>query len=104
MDLPLIDKAPFKSKMECANVLNINRSTVAAHLDTNKPYKNKWILSCQNLTEQELSKWVVPCKVWEIVTGKWLGDGCIIYDPIKALQVNAILEFTFSSKILYYVK
>jgi hypothetical protein len=56
LDLSLIDKAPFKTKTECANILKINRSTVAAYLDTNKPYKNKWILNSINLTEQELSK------------------------------------------------
>jgi hypothetical protein len=36
--------------------------------------------------------------------GGLLGDGYLNYDPIKAPQINARLEFTFSSKILHYVR
>nr|YP_009574395.1 hypothetical protein [Arthrobotrys musiformis]QBM31512.1 hypothetical protein [Arthrobotrys musiformis]QBM31662.1 hypothetical protein [Arthrobotrys musiformis] len=33
-----------------------------------------------------------------------LGDGYIKYDPVNAPQINGRLEFTFSAKILHYVK
>jgi len=36
INLSLVDKAPFKSKVECGKALGINRSTVSAHLDKNK--------------------------------------------------------------------
>ena len=65
---------------------------------------NKWIFSTTVLNQNELSKWVLPARVWELVTGELLGDGHISYDPINAPQVNGRLEFTFSSKILHYVK
>jgi len=84
--------------------LKISRGTVATHLNTNIPYKNKWIFSSKHLTVQELSQFVVPVKVWEIVIGELLGDGYIKYDPLKTPQINGRLEFTFSSKILYYVR
>lgn len=96
--------APFKTKTECANVLHINRSTVAAYLDASKLLDYKWIISSTSLSQEELSKWVTPARIWEIVTGELLGDGFLNYDPIKAPQINARLEFTFSSKILHYVK
>lgn len=96
--------APFKTKSECANALEINRSTVAAYLDADKLLYNKWIISSISLSNKELSKWVIPTRIWEIVTGELLGDGYLNYDPIKAPQINARLEFTFSSKILHYVK
>jgi hypothetical protein len=99
-----MNKAPFKSKVECASVLKISRNTRATHLNTNIPYKNKWLFTCKQLTGKELSQFVVPSKVWEIVTGELLGDGHINYDPLKAPQINGRLVFTFSSKILYYVR
>lgn len=102
-DLSLVTGAPFKTKTECAKVLGINRSTVAAYLDADKLF-NKWIFSTIILSKQEISKWVVPSEVWEIITGELLGDGHIRYDPIKAPLVNGRLEFTFSTKILHYVK
>ena len=103
-DLSLIAGAPFKTKTECANILQINRSTVAAYLDADKLFDKKWLFSSISLSKQELSKWVIPSRIWEIVTGELLGDGYLNYDPIKAPQINARLEFTFSSKILHYVK
>lgn len=99
----LVKGAPFKTKLECAHVLQINRSTVAAYLDTGKLYDNKWIFSSTLLSKDVLSKWVVPSKVWEIVTGELLGDGHLKYDPVNAPLINGRLEFTFSSKILHYV-
>lgn len=100
--------APFKTKTECANILQINRSTVATYLDADKLFHNKWIFSSISLSKQELvhwlrhsKKWVIPIRTWEIVTGELLGDGHLSYDPINAPQINARLEFTFSSKILY---
>ena len=74
-NLSLIEGARFKTKSECAKVLNINRSTITAYLDAEKLYKNKLIFSSTVLSKQELSKWVVPTKVWQIVTGEMLGDG-----------------------------
>ena len=96
--------APFKTKTQCANILQINRSTVAAYLDADKLFDNKWIFSSTSLSKEVLSQWVIPTGIWEIVTGELLGDGYLNYDPIKAPQINARLEFTFSSKILHYVR
>lgn len=103
-DLSLIAGAPFKTKTECANILQINRSTVAAYLDGDKLFDNKWVFSSISLSKEDLSKWVIPTRIWEIITGELLGDGYLNYDPIKAPQINARLEFTFSSKILHYVR
>lgn len=103
-DLSLIVGAPFKTKSECANILQINRSTVAAYLNADKLFDNKWVFSSVTFSKEELSKWVIPTKIWQIVTGELLGDGYLNYDPIKAPQINARLEFTFSSKILHYVR
>lgn len=100
-DLSLMEKAPFEFKVECASLLKISRNTVTTHLNTNISYKNKWIFSFKDLTVQELSQFVVPLKVWQILTGELLGDAYIRYDPLKAPQINGRLEFTFSSKILY---
>lgn len=105
--MSLVTGAPFNTKTECAKVLGINRSSVAAYLDADKLFKNRWILSSTVLSKQEISKWVIPSEVWEIITPQareLLGDGHIRYDPIKAPQVNGRLEFTFSAKILHYVK
>ena len=59
-DLSLIAGAPFKTKTECANILQINRSTVAAYLDADKlfDWSHKWIFSSISLSKEELSKWV----------------------------------------------
>ena len=55
------------------------------------------------LSKEELSRWVIPSKVWEIITGELLGNGHIKYDPLKNPLVNGRIEFTFSAKILHYV-
>ena len=55
-DLSLIAGAPFKTKTECANILQINRSTVAAYLDADKLFDHKWIFSSISLSKEELSK------------------------------------------------
>lgn len=55
IDLSLIEKAPFKSKVDCANILGISRSTVVAYLDTNKCYIDRWIFSSNLLTVSQLS-------------------------------------------------
>lgn len=96
--------SPFKTKTECANILKIHRSTVAAYIDNDKLLNNRWIFSSISLSKEELLKWTIPNKIWEIVTGELLGDGHLSYNPLKAPQINARLEFTFSSKILHYVK
>lgn len=103
-DLSLVDGGPFKTKTVCAEVLKIHRSTVRIYLDTRKPYKNELIFSSTSLSKEELSKYAVPLKVWLVITGELLGDGHINYDPLKAPGINGRLEFTFSSKILHYVK
>ena len=77
----LIAGSPFVTKTDCANKLDINRATVRSYLDAHKLYDNKWLFSSTSLTGEELSKWVIPDSVWEIVTGEMLGDGYIKYDP-----------------------
>jgi hypothetical protein len=47
---------------------------------------------------------LITAKVLEIITGGLLGDGHIRYKLKKAPYINGRLEFTFSSKILNYVK
>lgn len=99
----LVEGAPFKTKTECAKILAISRSTVLAYLDKGKLLNNKFIFSSTVLSKDELSRWVIPSKVWEIITGELLGDGHIKYDPLKNPLVNGRIEFTFSAKILHYV-
>lgn len=101
--LGLVEGAPFKTKTECAKVLGVSRSTVLAYLDKGKLLNNKLIFSSTVLSKDELSKWVIPSKIWEILTGELLGDGHIKYDPLKNPLVNGRIEFTFSAKILHYI-
>ena len=91
------------TKSECARILQISRNTVTAYLDKEKLFNNKWIFSSTVLSKQELSKWVIPSKVWEIITGELLGDGLIRYGPIKNPFIKGRIEFTFSANILHYV-
>jgi hypothetical protein len=42
--------------LKCANILQINRSTVAAYLDADKLFDNKWVFSSISLSKEELSK------------------------------------------------
>lgn len=99
----LVKGAPFKTKSECASILQISRNTVTAYLDKGKLFNNKWIFSSTIISKEELSKWVIPSKIWEILTGELLGDGYISYDPLKNPLINGRIEFTFSAKILHYV-
>lgn len=99
----LIAGSPFVTKTDCANKLDIHRATVRSYLDAHKLYDNKWLFSSTSLTGEELSKWVIPDSVWEIVTGEMLGDGYIKYDPFTP-GTKGRLQFTFSSDILHYVK
>lgn len=99
----LVKGAPFRTKSECANILQIRRNTVRAYLDKEKLFNNKWIFSSTILSKQELSKWVISSKVWEIITGELLGDGCTKYDSINNLLVKGRIKFTFSANILHYV-
>lgn len=101
-DLSLVNDTPFKTKSECAKSLKISRTTVTVYLDVNKLFKNKWIFSSFPLSNEALYTYVIPSKVWEVITGELLGDGHINYDP-KVPNINGRLEFTFSSKILHYV-
>nr|QBM09644.1 hypothetical protein [Dactylella sp.] len=80
----------------------MNRSTITAYLDRGKLYKNKWVFSSIVLNIK-LSKWAIPLIVWEVIVGEMLGDGHIKYNPNTPL-INGRLEFTFSAKILHYVK
>lgn len=100
----MVKGAPFKTKTECAKTLHINRSTVAAYLNTYKIFNNKWIFNSTILSKEELSKWLIPIKVMEIITGELLGDGHIRYNPNSSPCYNGRLEFTFSAKILYYIE
>ena len=58
---------------ECASVLHITRHSVAIYLDSGKLFDNKWIFSSLELSLDQLSKWAIPSKVWEVVTGELLG-------------------------------
>ena len=99
----LVKGAPFITKSECANILQIKRNTVTAYLDKEKLFNNKWIFSSTVLSKQELSKWVISSKMWEIITGELLGDGCTKYYSINNLFVKGRIKFTFSANILHYV-
>lgn len=87
----------------CANALKTTRNTVTLYLDSKKIFNNKWIFSSIVLSKEQLSKYLIPSSVWEVITGELLGDGHISYDPINSPQINARLEFTFAAKILHYV-
>ena len=84
----LVEGAPFKTKTECAEILKTTRKSVTLYLDSDKIFNNKWIFSSTALSKDELSKWVVPSKIWEILTGELLGDGYISYDPLKNPLIN----------------
>lgn len=99
----LIEGAPFKTKTECAEILKTTRKSVTVYLDSNKIFNNKWIISSIELSKEQLSKFLIPLTLWEVVTGELLGDGHISYDPIRKPLTNARLEFTFAAKILHYV-
>jgi group I intron endonuclease len=99
----LVKESSFKSKTECANYLNISRNTVTKYLDSNKILKNKWVISTTELSLENLSKFLIPSTVLEVIKGELLGDGHLSYDPNKP-NINGRLEFTFSSKILHYVE
>jgi hypothetical protein len=45
----------------------------------------------------------LPSLAWQVITGELLGDAHISYLP-NVPQVNGRLVFTFSSKILHYVR
>src|SRR5271169_404511 len=55
-DLSLVRGAPFKTKIECAKILHISRSTVAAYLNSDKIFKSKLIFNFTVLSKEELSK------------------------------------------------
>lgn len=59
--------SPFITKTDCANKLVVNRATVRSYLDADKLYDNKWLFSSTSLSEEQLSKWVIPDSVWETV-------------------------------------
>lgn len=99
----LVKGAPFKTKTECANVLKTTRNSVTLYLDSNKIFNNKLIFSSIELSKEQLSKFLIPSMVWEVITGELLGDGYLSYDPVNKPQINGRLEFTFSAKILHYV-
>ena len=88
---------------ECANVLKTTRNSVTLYLDSNKIFNNKWIFSSIELSKEQLSKFLIPSTIWEVITGELLGDGYLAYDPVNKPQINGRLEFTFSAKILHYV-
>ena len=99
----LVAGSPFLTKVDCAKKLGIGRSSVQSYFDADKVFHNKWLFSSTSLTKEVLSKWAIPDSVWEIVTGELLGDGHIQYDPLTP-EMRGRLKFTFSSKILHYVK
>ena len=99
----LVKGAPFKTKTECANFLKTTRNSVTLYLDSNKIFNNKWIFSSIELSKEQLSKFLIPSTVWEVITGELLGDGYISYNPINKPLINGRLEFTFAAKILHYV-
>ena len=88
---------------KCANFLKTTRNSVTLYLDSNKIFNNIWIFSSSELSKEQLSKFLIPSTVWEVITGELLGDGYISYDPLNKPLINGRLEFTFAAKILYYV-
>lgn len=99
----LVPGAPFKTKTICANVLKTTRNTVTLYLDSKKIFNNKWVFSSIELSKEQLSKYLIPSRVWEVITGELLGDGHISYDPVNKTLINGRSEFTFAAKILHYV-
>lgn len=99
----LVKGAPFKTKTHCASVLKTTRNSVRLYLDSNKILNNKWIISSFELSNEQLSKFLIPSTVWEVITGELLGDGYISYDPVNKPLINGRIEFTFAAKILHYV-
>lgn len=102
--LELINNEPYISKSECSRDLNITRGTIRKYIDDNKLYKYKYIFSYKELSKDELLLYnnninKISPKLLEIITGELLGDGHIR----KSTNNSARLEFTFSSKILYYI-
>ena len=96
--------SPFYTNTDCANTLGIDRATVRTYLNTDKIYMPKWIFSTIILSSKEYTKWEIPDKVLEIITGELLGDGHIRYDPEPNSRTEGRLEFTFSIKNLSYLK
>ena len=77
-------------------------------MDSNKLLNNKLIFSSFSLNQEFLLKLrtenEIPSRTWQAITGELLGDGHLRYDPINNPQINGRLEFTFSAKVLHYVK
>ena len=73
----LVENTPFISKSNCAQALNINRHTVASYLDKDKVLNHKWIFSTNQISIENLSKWLIEPTVWEALVGDLLGDGHI---------------------------
>jgi len=95
--------SPFYTKTDCAKFLGINRGTVIIYLNSDKVYKYKWIFSTTILSSDEFSKWEIPQKIFEIITGELLGDGHIKYNPEHTPHADGRLQFTFSAKNLPYL-
>lgn len=103
-DKSIVKDSPFYTKTDCAKTLNISRDTVRIYLNSDKVYKDKWVFSTTILSSKEFSKWEIPDKILEIITGELLGDGHIRYDPEPISRTEGRLEFTFSVKNLGYLK
>lgn len=101
-NLELINKKPFRSKLECSNNLKITRGSILKYIETGEIFKYKYLFSYHELDKKEILKRSIykeDTKIWEIITGELLGDGHIRLQS----KDTARLEFTFSSKIIHYV-
>lgn len=105
-DIQELDKLyplTFNSISEAAKILHIHRATISKYLDSNFVYNGKYVFSTTLLDKEFLSRFIIPKKVWEVITGELLGDGHLRYDPINKPNINGRLEFTFSADIRHYV-
>lgn len=96
----LINNAPYLSKLECSEDLNIYRGTILKYINSGEVYKDKYIFSYIELTKKQVqSKCRISNIVLETITGELLGDG-----HIRRGNKTGRLEFTFSKDILYYIE
>lgn len=103
-----LNNEPYNSISECSKTLRITRGTISKYIKSGEIFKHKYIFSNIKLDKNDLLNKSINPKIWDIVTGEMLGDGHIKLENkspkvVNPENINARLEFTFSSKVLYYV-
>lgn len=80
----------WRRATECANVLKTTRNSVTLYLDSNKIFNNKLIFSSIELSKEQLSKFLIPSTIWEVITGELLGvaGGSDIYHTILLINLK----------------